>query len=75
MRFVPSDAAIALSWHRQVWYGRPQPRRFDLASDLKRQAYSPVRPSAAEYRFPKQQKFARRFMAAQRGERPFPLPH
>ena len=75
MRLFHSDAVVAIDWHRGVWWGRPQPSAHRMANDLRRKGYQPKRPAPEDYRFLKQQKFARRFMAAQRGERPFPLPH
>lgn len=65
MRLFPYDAVVAVHWHRPVWHGRPQPRR---------PVDTGVRVEPGEYRFEKQKKFARRFMAAQRGERPYPRP-
>lgn len=56
---------VALNWHPQVWTGRPRPRAV---------VDNGTRAPVGLYRFEQQKKFARRFMAAQRGERAFPRP-
>lgn len=75
MRLFHSDAVVAIDWHRRVWWGRLQPSALRMANDLRRQGFYPTTPAVENYRFPKQQKFARRFLAAQRGERPYPQQH
>lgn len=56
---------LAITWHDPVWTGRARARRIVDTGGRVKQGF---------YRLEKQKKQARRFMAAERGERPFPRP-